>query len=630
MVSTYFRVAISLIFIFIIGALVWLILSVNGTSEKLNHSIENQTRELILQQANQFTKILISHLKDTDKNLPLLLKKDTNLQQILNENLEVMRNNNSPYIYLLFLDKNSKFRYLADGSEKKSHFYQKFDPDNLVHWKRIYDGTQVTLLDQSYYHGLWKSMLIPIKYNQKNIALLVIDYSIKLPHSVNTILTPLKNFLILIFVAIVLLVLFIVIELMQIYLIKKKSYKDLLTGVYNRSFYSDISKRLSLERYHILMIDLDYFKKINDLYGHRTGDMALKHTTQIIKNTLHKKDFLIRFGGEEFVVLLDRKICKTSPENIAEIIRKTLEKTPLETEEFGAINIQASIGVNQKTHREKSFHSAIKNADIALYQAKKSGRNCVKTVEEFQKTEVNTKLYDFAYIRTLIENESLCCHFQPIFSNKNHTIVKYEVLVRLKDKEGKLIMPNDFLSLIWKTNVYQNLTKQIIEKSVQTFKNRKESFSINLGLQDILNEEIINIIKEIAHKEPQTVKRMGIEILEYDRFEDAKRLGAILEQLQALGISIILDDFGSGHSNFSIVEKLNFDEIKIDGSIVEHINTNKKTKALIELLADFAKKSNIKTTAEYISSKEIFDSISKIGISNLQGFYLGKPKESIL
>ena len=627
MVSNYFRIAISSIFIFIIGALIWLIFSVNDTSKKLNLSIERQTRELILQQANEFIKILIFHIKDSDQELPLLLRKDSNLEQILNENLEVMRNSNIPYVYLLFLDKNGKFRYLADGSKEKSDFYQKFDPDDLIRWQKIYKGDKVTLLDQSYYHGLWKSMLIPIKQKRKSIAMLVIDYSVTLPHSVNAILAPLKNFLMLIFAAIVLLVLFVTFELLQIYLIKKKSYKDSLTKTYNRGFYNTISKKLSLERYHILMIDLDYFKKINDLYGHLIGDMALKHTTQIIKKILHKKDYLIRFGGEEFVVLLDTKVRKTTSVKIAEKIRKTLEKTLLKTEEFGDINICASIGLNQEPHKDKSFQSAIKNADIALYEAKKSGRNCVKTVNDIEKIQTNIKLYDFAYIKTLIENESLCCHYQPIFSNKNHSIVKYEVLVRLKDEKGKLIMPDAFLPLIWKTNVYQNLTRQIIKESVKTFKSRKEHFTINLGLQDILNEEIIKTIQDIAYEEPETVKRMGIEILEYDRFEDADRLGAILKQLQNLGIAIILDDFGSGHSNFAIVEKLNFDEIKIDGSIVEHININKKTKALIELLADFATKSNMKTTAEYVSSKEIFDTISKIGIDNLQGFYLGKPKE---
>jgi len=627
MVNSYFRIVISTIFIFIVGALVWLIISVDDTSKKLTYSIEEQTRELILQQANKFIKILISHIKDSNQELPLLLKKDSNLRKILNENLEVMRNSNIPYIYLLFLDKDGKFRYLADGSEKKSDFYQKFDPDDLIRWQKIYKGDKATLLDQSYYHGLWKSMLIPIKYNRRNIAMLVIDYSVKLPHSINAILAPLKKFLMLIFAAIVLLVLFVSIELLQIYLIKRKSYKDPLTKTYNRSFYNTLSKNLPLERYHILMIDLDYFKKVNDLYGHLIGDMALKHTTQIIKNILHKKDYLIRFGGEEFVVLLDTKVHKTNSIEIAEKIRRTLEKTPLKTEEFGDIILNVSIGVNQEPYKDKSFHSAIKNADIALYEAKKSGRNCVKTVNDIEKIQTDSKLYDFAFIKSLIENGALCCHYQPIFSNKNHSIVKYEVLVRLKDEQGKLIMPNAFLPLIWKTNVYHNLTRQIIQESVKTFKERQECFSINLSLQDVLNKEIIDIILDVAHKEPETIKRMGIEILEYDRFEDVDRLGAILKQLQNLGISIILDDFGSGHSNFSIVEKLNFDEIKIDGSIVEHIHINKKTKALIELLADFAKKCNMKTTAEYISSKEIFDAISKTGIDNLQGFYLGKPKK---
>lgn len=627
MVSFYFRVVASFISVFIVALLIWLIVSVNNTEEELRNSIEKSTEKSITQEAKKIVHILKTYIRNSDKDLPYILGKNRDLRQIVNQNLEIIRNDKIPYIYLLYLDKKGKFRYIADGSKKKSHFYQKFDPGNLAKWQNIYNSTKITLLDQSCYDGLWKSMLIPIVKDKKNIAMLVVDYSVKLPNSIKNIISPLKNFLLIVFFAIIFLIALVAIEVLQIYLINKKSYKDSLTGVYNRDFLNYISGRISLEKYHIIMIDLDYFKKVNDLYGHLIGDQALKHVTQIVKKFIHKKDYFIRFGGEEFIVLLKIRKSRKGTLRVAELIRKTLAKTPFQTKQFGQITIKASIGVNQNTKEEKSIESAIKNADMALYEAKKSGRNCVKETIISKQIKKNIQNYNFSYIKSLIDKELVCCYFQPLFSNQTKKIVKYEVLARIKDEDGNLIMPNDFLPSIWKTNIYQKFTKQVIENSIRIFKSKKENFSINLGLQDILNEDILSIIKEIAQKEPQTIKKMGIEILEYDRFEDVDRLGKILRELKNLGISIILDDFGSGHANFTIVERLDFDEIKIDGAIVEHINENPRSKALLELLADFAIKSHLKTTVEYVSSKEIYDSIIKIPFTHLQGFYLGKPQE---
>ena len=627
MVSRFFRVIVSFLLLFIITILAWLISTIETTTDDLKYSIEKHENQSMQQHASNFIKSLESKVKHNKKELHILLEENPSFQKICNNNLEIMRSKEIPYTYVLWLDDDGKFRYLCDGSVQKSHFYQKFDPGDFERWKNIYKVGVVNILDQSRYKGLWKSMLIPIVKDKNSIALLVIDYSTSFPNKIKQMVSPVQTFLIIILITIIILIILIGIEVFLIYITKKKSYRDALTGAYNRNFLTDISSKLSLEKYHILMIDLDYFKQINDLYGHLIGDKALKHVVSIIEKIIKKKDYLIRFGGEEFIVFLHVYKNERDSFDIAENIRLALEKNHLKTDEFGDLSIKASIGVNTKTNEEKDFQSAIKNTDIALYNAKKSGRNCVKKVTSFDKTGKVAKTYTFSYIKSLIDKEAVSCRFQPIFSNITKNIVKYEVLVRLKDENGKLIMPNDFLSIIWKTNIYQKLTKQIIEQSVEIFKNKTEQFSINLGLQDILNEEIILIIEEIAKKESQTVKRMGIEILEYDRFEDVDRLGKIIERLKKLGISVILDDFGSGHANFAIVEQLDFDEIKIDGSIVEHINTNKKSKALLETLASFAIKSNIKTTVEYVSTKEIFDSIVKIPFDQLQGFYLGKPQE---
>jgi len=140
-----------------------------------------------------------------------------------------------------------------------------------------------------------------------------------------------------------------------------------------------------------------------------------------------------------------------------------------------------------------------------------------------------------------------------------------------------------------------------------------------------LAEKILELISVCAKHYPEVICRMGIEILEYDRFDNVERLQKVISTLKDLGIRIILDDFGSGEANFTIVEMLAIDELKIDGDLVKNVNKSEKTLFLLDALGDFARKSGIKTTAEFISDRDIYETLHTLPIDQLQGFYLAKP-----
>lgn len=628
MVNYLLKYIIYIILGIITASIFYLIISAKKTTNELQSSIEKSIEFSIKQYAKSFSLQITKKISNKKIELVDIFQKNKLFRNECSNRLELIRNKYIPYIYLLWLDKQGRFRFLCDGSANKSHFFQKFDPGNLSLWHKIYRKNIDEIISQKKYKGLWKTYLKPINIHGKSEALLVIDYSTALPNKTKQIIKPFKTFIIIILLSVFLLFIAVIVQILYTLFVKRKTYIDQLTNTYNRRFLNILAKKIVLSQYDIAMIDIDYFKRINDIYGHLVGDRALKHIVNIINDNLSKKDYFIRFGGEEFVLFL-RKNRKKDNFKLIHKIHKDILNNPLKYEQYRTINITVSIGVNLNTKIEKDFETAIKNSDKALYEAKKAGRNCI-IKSALEQSDIKIKNYDFMHIKTLIEKEKIVCHYQPIWSIKEDKITKYEVLARLEDEDGHIIYPDKFLSIIWKTNIYQRFTKQIIQKSIQKFKNRTERFSINLSLQDILDDKIFSIIEDIAKQESTTISRMGIEILEYDRFDNIKRLDEVIKKLKKFGISIILDDFGSGHSNYAIVEQLDIDELKIDGSITEHVCLNSKSKYLLKSLAIFAQDAHIKTIVEHVSSKEIYKEISKMPFDYMQGFYIGKSQEKLV
>ncbi|WP_458701296.1 EAL domain-containing protein [Sulfurospirillum sp. 1307] len=616
-----FKYIITIILIVSILVLIELNSAIKKAKYELKNSISYSIETNILQHAKSLNLQINKELTNSNTTLVNFLQKNPSKIDEYNKRLELIRSKDVPYVYILWFDGKNKFRFLCDGSQEKSNFFSKFDPGNLNLWKKIYKNKAFASIDQTKYEGLWKTFLYPIVFKNNTEAILVVDYSVELPSHINKTIEPFEKMISAIYISVIILSITILIQFLYLFIVGKRNYIDPLTKIHNRRYLEVLSKKIKLTNYNIAMIDLDHFKKINDTYGHQVGDDSLVYAVSIIKKHIGKKDILIRYGGEEFVLFVH---VSNSIFKITEDIRKHLSTNPLQNSLYGSIYIKTSIGIVTKNRLKINMEHALKNADIALYEAKKSGRNCIVEAKE-SNINNNSSEYNFLEIKNLIDENKVECYFQPLYHNNTNKIAKYEILVRLRDKDGKLIMPASFLPIIWKTNVYNKMTKQVIEKGINILREKEENFSINLSLQDILDEKILSIIKEIAVKEPDSIKKMGIEILEYDRFENINRLKNIINQLKDLGISIILDDFGSGHANFSILERLDIDELKIDGMIVENINKNKKSFSLLKSLSVFAKQNNIKITAEYVSSKDIYDTIRKMDFDYLQGFYLGKP-----
>ena len=241
-------------------------------------------------------------------------------------------------------------------------------------------------------------------------------------------------------------------------------------------------------------------------------------------------------------------------------------------------------------------------------------------IEEKYKDNIN-----MAYeIKKALAEDRIICFYQPIVDVNNGEILAYETLVRLKDSYGNLISPFKFLNFSKKIKLYHKISQRVISNACNTFKKKRDFFSINLSIDDIKNRETVDFIIKTL-KKTRTASRVTFEILESEGIENYDEVLDFINKIKILGAKIAIDDFGSGYSNFEHLLKLNVDYIKIDGSLIKNITSNPRQKIIVETISSFAKKIGIKTVAEFVETQEILDNLKELEIDFAQGYYTGKP-----
>jgi len=399
----------------------------------------------------------------------------------------------------------------------------------------------------------------------------------------------------------------------------QRHYYDELTSLGNRNLLiKDISS--SPEQYALVSIDINSFKNINDLYGMNSGDEILKQFAKLlikIKKFNHCRVF--RVSGNEFAIL-NKKPKNNNYEPLVEYLNKEISQHKFFMDFEGEkifIDINITIGITYKTK------NLIEKAHIALNQAKNEHKSYklyesdLKLEKDIVKNIEYTKI-----IKDAIKNDKVIVYFQAIYNNEK--ICKYETLMRI-EHNNKILSPCTFLNIAKKNGDYLDLTKIIIQKSFEIFKNRDEKFSINLSFEDIADEKIVKYLKEKIEYY-NVSNKLIIEILEDESIKNYDLVKNFIDDVKKLGVKIAIDDFGSGYSNFSRILELNIDYIKIDGSIISTIDTNKNSYIVAQTITEFANKLSIKTIAEYIHSEDVYKKAKELGIDEFQGFLLAEPQ----
>lgn len=406
----------------------------------------------------------------------------------------------------------------------------------------------------------------------------------------------------------------------------QKHFKDELTGVGNREALFH-ALRLNLKEKCLVLINLVGFSEINDYLGFDIGDELLKHIAHVLLYGFYdQKGMVFRINGDEFAVLLHEETLMRKEglhDEIKKIVRD-LEKRVFILHGYEVV-VRLNVGVANGTSDVIYMQS-----HVALKEAKTHNQALVfYDANAILRAKTKHNLQVIQKIKMAIEQDRIVPFFQGIYNNKSHKVTKYEVLMRLHDEDGNFLSPYYFLEQAKKTRLYEKLTKIMIHKAFEFFKDRDEDFSINLTKGDILSSSVKECLFEHI-RQHQCANRVILEIVESEGIENFSEIAAFIHDVKHLGCQIAIDDFGTGYSNFAYLVKLDVNFIKIDGSLIKDIDENETSALMVETIVSFAQKMGYKTVAEFVDKLSVQEKLVALGVDFSQGYLFSKPSPSLL
>jgi len=372
----------------------------------------------------------------------------------------------------------------------------------------------------------------------------------------------------------------------------------------------------------LLLINIDGFSSINETQGFEVGDDLLLQMGGFLHNMYGDEMEVFHLEGDLFGILsLDKHINEDKLFDIQKAINKMSFL-------LGGIENKLSVTLGLVMHEEGNL---IQKAEFALKDARSLGCNrASKYSDDIQiiKTIQHNSVWS-QRVRESLDSGNMLTYYQPIFSLETGAIEKYECLVRMS-YEGEIISPFKFLGAAKSSGQLYNIFKLMFENACKKTKEFSGSFSVNVSDLDLQELDFISFIKETMSKYEVDPKQIGIEVLEEKSVVNNKLVLKRLDDLTDMGVSILIDDFGSECSNFGQLVNLPVSVLKIDGSFIKDLDTNFKHRLVTESIFGFAEKIGIPTVAEFVHSKKILDIVREIGITYAQGFYQGEPLPELI
>ena len=397
-------------------------------------------------------------------------------------------------------------------------------------------------------------------------------------------------------------------------------YTDSLTKLPNRNA---LMRDIKMSTHSLIIINIRSFKQINDAFGFQTGDKILINFGKKLKEISIQENFnSYHLGGDEFVVMQNSFKKEMNRIDIINSMFSKLEKLSIYINQDLSVHINIYAGVSFSTDNQ------LVKADMALAQAKKT----CKTYSIYTDADNTQKIHEANFqmtkiIKHAIESKQVKAFYQPILDVKTQKILKYEALMRIVT-DKKVLVPFDFLELSKQTMQYHQLSKLIIQQALDTIKQNNIAVSINLTALDISNDDTVSYILNTLENFEEC-DNVIFELTETDNLYGSNEVKEFLQKISLLGAKIAIDDFGTGYSNFSYLVDLDPDYLKIDGSLIKNIDTDRKSRTIVTSIVEFAKELNIKTIAEYVHNQKVLDVCQEIGVDELQGYFIGKPDAEI-
>ena len=409
--------------------------------------------------------------------------------------------------------------------------------------------------------------------------------------------------------------------------------RDPLTGIYNRALMEDRLKQLIAEHRRspgyaaVLLIDMVRFKYVNDLMGHHTGDLLLKDVVARIAGELRKSDTLARLGGDEFVVILP----DTDTGQAQQVAQKIIQSMDSEFEVEGhKLSASVSIGIALMPEHGDDVDVLLRNADHAMYSAKENRRGYA--IYDPSKTD------DIAIARMSLDgvlNEDIAQNdlflvYQPVIDLKTDQVSYIETLIRWRQPDGKILMPESFIRVAEQSGLIRQLSEWVIvtacrELSILRQDNPGLCSGINLSMHDLHDFNLIKKIRNTLEKCQLGPEALLLEITETGVMLDPDQVVKTLDKLAAIGVRLSIDDFGTGHSSLLHLRRLPVHTLKVDKSFVIGMDSDEENASIVRATIDLAHSLGLSVTAEGVESAVVLEILKGMGCDFCQGYYVGRP-----
>ncbi|OEF56274.1 EAL domain-containing protein [Enterovibrio norvegicus] len=414
------------------------------------------------------------------------------------------------------------------------------------------------------------------------------------------------------------------------------AHHDPLTGLGNRLLATkslnsniDLAKK-SQSAFVLLYLDIDEFKTINDSLGHAAGDSLLTNVSKTLSDLIGTSGFVARMGGDEFMIVMSNTSL-IQGEKVAQKINKALRK-PYHIVD-NTIVVSASIGICEYPAHGRDGETLIRNADTAMYCAKRQGRDQYRIYSDEMTTEINDHIETHRGLHDAIRRDELVVFFQPKVNLDTGNTIGAEALIRWQHPKLGLLPPSAFLEVAEKSDLIIDIDKWVFRKVAQLLTDWKHNgintdcmvIAVNFSARMFYMTDLADQLQHILDKTDCKPSQLILEITERDMMRDFETCVRTIETLHAKGYKIAIDDFGTGYSSLSVLKNLSADYIKLDRSFIKDVNTSKSDLEITQAILKLSQVLDLTVVAEGLETQSHVDTLRGIGCDLAQGYYFAKP-----
>lgn len=405
---------------------------------------------------------------------------------------------------------------------------------------------------------------------------------------------------------------------------------DPLTGLSNRrAFINRLKTVLASDRdgdYALIMLDLDRFKPVNDLHGHAVGDRLLQAVSQRLQEEIKPGDMLARLGGDEFAALLYQNSGDDDLDRVVANILRAAER-PVEMEKI-ICQVGASAGVSiVRPHDTIAVENVLKQADMALYDAKANGRGHYLYFDESMNEKAMERSQLEMDLRAAVSSGQIRPHYQPLIRLSDNKLEGYEILARWYHPTKGILTPDRFIPIAEDTGLIKEMTLSLLRTVCENAQSWPDGLiaSLNISPVQLRHEDIVDDLLGILNAYGLPPSFLEVEVTENALIEDMETATVILQRMSDCGIRLALDDFGTGYASLNQLRSLPFHKLKIDKSFILSMAESEESRTIVNAVLALSQSLGLKSTAEGVETEEVAAWLKAAGCGQAQGYYFGRP-----